>query len=76
VLARNAGDRSAQVDLDYVVPRYHGFTLGGFVYRSRRSLRRARLPTSDRTTRMQNAGDYLTEVGFRPEGDAMVHDLA
>ena len=26
--------------------------------------------------RMQNAGDYLTDVGFRPEGDAMVRDLA
>jgi hypothetical protein len=26
VLARNAGDRSAQVDLDYVVPKYQGFT--------------------------------------------------
>jgi len=25
---------------------------------------------------MQNAGDYLTDVGFRPEGDAMVRDLA
>jgi hypothetical protein len=27
VLARNAGDGSAQVDLDYVAPRYQGFTL-------------------------------------------------
>jgi len=25
---------------------------------------------------MQNAGTYLTDVGFRPEGDAMVLDLA
>jgi hypothetical protein len=25
---------------------------------------------------MQNAGDYLTDVGFRPEGDAVVRDLA
>jgi hypothetical protein len=33
VLARKAGDGSAQVDLDYVVPRYQGFTLGEFVYR-------------------------------------------
>jgi hypothetical protein len=24
---------------------------------------------------MQNAGDYLTDVGFRPEGDTMVRDL-
>jgi hypothetical protein len=26
--------------------------------------------------RMQNAGDCLTDVGFRPEGNAMVRDLA
>ena len=32
VLARDLGDGSAQVDLDYVVPRYQGFTLGEFVY--------------------------------------------
>jgi hypothetical protein len=33
VLARNAGEGSAQVDLDYVVPRYQVFTVGEFVYR-------------------------------------------
>jgi hypothetical protein len=76
VLARNVGDRSAQVDLDYVVPRYQGFTLGEFVYRpggplAARGYRRVIAPP-----RMQNAGDYLTDVGFRPEGDAMVRDLA
>ena len=76
VLARNAGDGSAQVDLDYVVPRYQGFTLGEFIYRpggplAARGYRRAIAPP-----RMQNAGDYLTDVGFRPEGDAMVRDLA
>jgi hypothetical protein len=75
VLARNA-DGSAQVDLDYVVPRYQGFTLGEFVYRpggplATRGYRRVIAPP-----RMQNAGDYLTAVGFRPEGDAMVRDLA
>ena len=75
-LARNAGDGSAQVDLDYVVPRYQGFTLGEFVYRpggplAARGYRRVIAPP-----RMQNAGDYLTDVGFRPEGDAMVRDLA
>ena len=76
VLARNAGDGSAQVDLDYVVPRYQGFTLGEFIYRpggplAARGYRRVTAPP-----RMQNAGDYLTDVGFRPEGDAMVRDLA
>ena len=52
------------------------FTLGEFVYRpggplAARGYRRVIAPP-----RMQNAGDYLTDVGFRPEGDAMVRDLA
>ena len=75
VQARNAGDGSAQVDLDYVVPRYQGFTLGEFAYRSgplaAQGYRRVIAPPG-----MQKAGDYLTDVGFRPEGDAMVRDLA
>jgi hypothetical protein len=29
-----------------------------------------------RTGRTQNAGDHLTDVGFWPEGDAMILDLA
>jgi hypothetical protein len=75
VLARDVGDGSAQVDLDYVVPRYQGFTLGEFVYRSGGPLatlgyRRAIAPPS-----MVNAGDYLTDVGFRREGNDMVRDL-
>jgi len=55
------------VDLDYVVPRYQGFTLGEFVYHpggplAARGYRRVIAPP-----RMQNAGDHLTDVGFRPE---------
>jgi hypothetical protein len=66
---------AAQVDLDYVVPRYQGFTLREFVYRpgglfAAQGYRRVIAPP-----RMQNAGAYLTDVGFRPEGDAMVLDL-
>ena len=34
VLARDAGDATARIDLDYVVPRYQRFALGEFVYRS------------------------------------------
>jgi hypothetical protein len=75
VLARDVGDGSAQVDLDYVVPRYQGFTLGEFVYRSGGPLatlgyRRAIAPPS-----MVNAGSYWTDVGFRREGNDMVRDL-
>lgn len=76
VLARGAGDgATAQIDLDYVVPRFEGFTLGEFVYRSDGPLttlgyRRAVAPHG-----MRNVGDYLTDVGFRLEGDDMVRDL-
>jgi hypothetical protein len=63
-------------DLDYVVPKYQGFTLGEFVYRpsgpmAARGYRKVIAPP-----KMQNAGHYLTDVGFRREGDAMVRDLA
>jgi hypothetical protein len=74
VLARDVGDGSARVDLDYVVPRYQGFTLGEFVYRSGGPLatlgyRRAIAPG------MENAGDYWTDIGFRREGNDMIRDL-
>ena len=75
-LARNAGDGSAQVDLDYVVPRYQGFTLGEFAYRPGGPLAAPGYRRVIAPPRMQNGGDYLTDVGFRPEGDAMVLDLA
>jgi hypothetical protein len=76
VLARTAGDGAAQVALDYVVPKYQGFTLGEFVYRpggpmAARGYRKVIAPP-----KMQNAGDYLTDVGFRRERDAMVRDIA
>lgn len=75
-LARNAGERSAQVDLDYLVPRYQGFTLGEFVDRPGGPLAALGYRRVIAPPRMQNAGDYLTDVGFRRQGDAMVRDLA
>jgi hypothetical protein len=76
VLARNAGDGSAQVDLDYVVPEYQGFTLGEFVYRPDGPLAALGYRRVIAPPRMQNAGAYLTDVGFLPDVDAMVRDLA
>jgi hypothetical protein len=76
VLARNAGDRSAQLELDYVVPRYQGFTLGEFVYRPGGPLAARGYRRVIALPRMQNAGHYLNDIGFQPEGDAMVRDLA
>jgi hypothetical protein len=63
------------VDLNYVVPRYQGLTLGEFVYRPGGPLAARGYRTVITPPRMQNADDYLTDVGFRPEGDVMVPDL-
>jgi hypothetical protein len=58
------------------VPRYQGFTLGEFAYRPGGPLAAPGYRRVIAPPRMQNGGDYLTDVGFRPEGDAMVLDLA
>ena len=76
VLARDAGAGSAQVELDYALPKYRDFTPGEFVYRGSGSFavkgyRRVVAPP-----RMLGAEHYLTTVGFRRQGDAMVLDLA
>ena len=75
VLARDLGDGSAQVDLDYVVPRYQGFTLGEFVYRSSGPLAALGYRRAIAPPRMQNAGTYWTDVGFHREGNEVVRDL-
>jgi hypothetical protein len=76
VLARDAGGGSAQVDLDYVLPKYRDFCPGEFVYRrggpfTARGYRQVIAPP-----RMLSAEDYMRKVGFRSKGDAMVLDLA
>jgi hypothetical protein len=75
VLARDGGDGSALVDLDYVLPKYRDFCPGEFVYRrsgvfAARGYRRVMAPP-----RMLGAEDYLTKVGFRSQGGAMVLEL-
>jgi hypothetical protein len=76
VLARDAGDRSAQVELDYVLPKYRDFTPGEFVYRqggpfTSRGYQRVIAPPD-----MLGADAYLPKIGFRHQGDALVLDLA
>jgi hypothetical protein len=75
VLARDLGDGSAQVDLDYVVPRYQGFTLGEFVYRSSGPLATLGYRRAIAQPKMPSAGTYWTDVGFNREGNVMVRDL-
>jgi hypothetical protein len=74
VVVRDAGDGVAQVELDYVTPRFRDFSPGEFVYRSSglfrgKGIRRILTPPD-----MVNP--YYERLGFRPEGDHWVADLA
>jgi hypothetical protein len=74
VLLHAADGDVAQVDLDYVTPRFRDFTPGEFVYR------RSRLFTDRGFRRVVTPrgmlAPYYGRLGFRPEGDAYVLDLA
>jgi hypothetical protein len=75
VLAHRTADGEAQVDLDYVLPRFRDFTPGEFVYRrdgafTLQGIRRVVAPR-----RMRSAHRYLAEVGFRRDGEDLVLDL-
>jgi hypothetical protein len=74
VVVRDAGDGVAQVELDYVTPRFRDFSPGEFVYRSSglfrgKGIRRIVTPPG-----MVNP--YYERLGFRQEGDHWVADLA
>lgn len=77
VLAHRTGrDGEAQVDLDYVLPRFRDFTPGEFVYRAggpfpRSGVRRVLAPP-----RMLGAERYLSRVGFRPDGGTLALEIA
>ncbi|MFD6757317.1 hypothetical protein [Micromonospora gifhornensis] len=73
VLAHDAGDGVAQVDLDYVTPAFRDFTPGEFVYRrsslfTDRGFRRVISPPGMRAP-------YYQRIGFRPHGQSYVLDL-
>jgi hypothetical protein len=68
VLLRDAGDGVAQVELDYVTPRFRDFTPGEFVYR-RSGMFRDRGFREVRTAPGMMA-PYYARIGFRQVGDA------
>jgi uncharacterized protein (DUF302 family) len=73
VVVRDAGDGVAQVELDYVTPRFRDFSPGEFVYRSSglfrgKGIRRIVTPPG-----MVNP--YYQRLGFTQEGDHWVADL-
>jgi hypothetical protein len=74
VLLHDAGHGVAQIELDYVTPRYRDFTPGEFVYR------RSHLFT-DRgfhtvITPPGMVAPYYGRIGFRREGDSYTLSLA
>jgi len=73
VLLRHAGDDVAQVELDYVTPRFRDFTPGEFVYRRsgmfrERGFRQVRSPPG-------MVAPYYARLGFQPDGDAFRLDV-
>jgi len=66
----------AQVDLDYVLPRFRDFTPGEFLYRRGGPFLTAGVHRLLAPPQMREADRYLRDVGFRPEGGALVLDLA
>lgn len=73
VLIRDTGDGTAQVELDYVTPRFRDFSPGEFVWR------RSGLLKGEGFSRVVTPKDmvapYYDAVGFRREGDVFVLDL-
>ena len=73
ILLRDAGGGTAQVDLDYVTPRFRDFTPGEFVFR-RSGLLRAQGFTRVLTPPGM-VDPYYASVGFTPLDDRYVLDL-
>jgi hypothetical protein len=73
VLVRDTGEGTAQIELDYVTPRFRDFSPGEFVWR------RSGLLKEEGFTRVVSprgmVAPYYGRVGFRPEGDVFVLDL-
>jgi hypothetical protein len=73
VLLHDAGEGTAQVDLDYVTPRFRDFAPGEFVYR-RSGLFRDR-GFHQVLTPPGMVAPYYDRLGFRRSGDLYVLDL-
>jgi hypothetical protein len=76
VIVRDGGDGEARVELDWVTPRFRDFTPGEFVHRSHdlfagRGFRRVVVVGA-----AARQHEYLERVGFRPDGDRWVREVA
>jgi len=73
VLLRDAGEGVAQIELDYVTPRFRDFSPGEFVWRRSGLLRESGFRRVVTPPRM--VAPYYDRVGFRRAGEAFVLDL-
>ena len=73
VLVRDAGDGVAQVELDYVTPRFRDFSPGEFVYRRSGLFRDRGFRTVVTPARM--VGPYYARLGMRRDGETYVLDV-
>jgi hypothetical protein len=73
VVFRGRGDGVAQVELDYVTPRWRDFTPGEFVYRQSRYFAEHGCHTVITPPGMR--APYYDRLGFRRQGDSYVLDL-
>ncbi len=74
VIVSDAGEGTAQIELDYVTPKFRDFTPGEFVYRrsglfTERGFRHILTPPG-------MVGAYYSRLGFAPAGDRWRLDLA
>ncbi len=75
VVVGDRGDGVAQIELDYVTPRFRDFTPGEFVYRrsgvfARHGFRRLVVPRD-----VVGSQDYYRRVGFTRTGSGWVRDV-
>lgn len=75
VLAHDAGEGRAQIDLDYVLPKYRDFTPGEFVYRRSDVFTNHGFHQVVAPPRMRDSGSYLQKVGFHREGPYLILNL-
>jgi hypothetical protein len=76
VLAHDAGQGRAQIDLDYVLPEYRDFTPGEFVYRRSDVFTDHGFHQVVAPRRMRESASYLNKLGFHRDGPDLVLNLS
>ena len=75
VLAHDAGEGKAQIDVDYVLPEYRDFTPGEFVYRRSDVFTGHGFRQVIAAPGMRESATYLNNVGFRRLDGSLILDL-